>query len=169
MNCPSTHCQNNLDENARHCGICGLDLSLHKDEIKARDEMLMMFNEFLTKHGKESIKMVDLDSFFKYNGARFSMLFMEKSLDMVEKIAREKRSPQLKPKGLYGLFWERLAELDKDHEGLIKMPVLHTKLCRSFSLKKIECKEILLLLRDFGMLEFKKRGIRLLNSDFIKT
>ena len=160
MNCPSKNCNTILKEDSNYCGVCGLDLSLDKEEIKARDEMLEMFNEFLTKHGHEPMRMLDLDSVFKYHGARFSMMFMKKSLDAIEKIAKEKQQPQLKPKGLYGLFWKRLLELDKNKEGLVNTSDAYRNLCRSFSIKKRECQELLLMLRDFGLIEFKKRGIK---------
>jgi hypothetical protein len=158
--CPSFHCNNKLDEDADHCGKCGLNLRLVPYEIKARDELLGLFNEEYSKDGT-TINMFMLDDIIKNYGGFIAIKMFNKSLEVIDSLVKE-QTPRLKPKGLYGLFWERLIELDKNSEGLIKMPMVFTKLCRSFSLKKIECKDILLMLRDFGLLEFKKRGLKII-------
>jgi len=67
--------------------------------------------------------------------------------------------PRINIRGLYGLFWNRLIELDDRSGDVIPLQSVYTKLCRSFSIKKRECQEILFMLRDFGLIKFEKRGI----------
>ena len=162
MKCLSRHCNGHVKEDSNYCGSCGLDLRMDREEIKARDAMLEVFNEFLTKHGEKPIDMLDLDAIFKTHGARISMLFMKRSLEAIDKIAKERQGFQFMPKGLYGLFWKRLLELDDRSGDVIPLQSVYTKLCRSFSIKKRECQELLFMLRDFGLVEFKKRGLKIL-------
>lgn len=73
----------------------------------------------------------------------------------------------IKPRGLYGKLFERLAELEKEMKGLptdkfIPFSYVYLKLCRNFSISKQEIKEILFFLRDLGILEISRIGIKLI-------
>jgi len=69
-------------------------------------------------------------------------------------------------KGLYGLFFKRILEAKgKSRREIIPFPTLFEKLCRSFSIPKKECWEILFLLRDVGFIEIIcGHGVRVLRE-----
>jgi hypothetical protein len=71
-----------------------------------------------------------------------------------------------KGRGLYGKFFERLKELEKEvrglpYDGFIPYSYVYEKLCRNYSIKKQELKEVLLFLRDMGIVEISQVGIKL--------
>lgn len=69
--------------------------------------------------------------------------------------------PRIKPRGLYGKLWERVRDMKKDYGETIPYADVYKHICRTFCIKKPECKEMLLILRDFGSIEIKKRGIKI--------
>jgi len=74
-------------------------------------------------------------------------------------------------KGLYGLFIERVLEVQrKTRKEIIPFPELFEKLCRNFSISKKECWEILYLLRDFGFIEVVcGHGVRVLEVNYLSS
>jgi len=58
--------------------------------------------------------------------------------------------------GLYSLALERIRECEEVKGEIISFPRVFEKLCRSFQIKKIQCWEILFMLRDADMIEIKK-------------
>ena len=53
----------------------------------------------------------------------------------------------------------------KPDEGIIPFPKIFEKMCRSFSITKQECWEVLFLLRDTGFIEINnKQGIKILKE-----
>ena len=56
------------------------------------------------------------------------------------------------PSGLYGLGLQRLSEIEAPNSGIISFPQVFEKLGRSFSLKKPQIWELLILYRDFGFI-----------------
>jgi hypothetical protein len=78
----------------------------------------------------------------------------------------KKQTAPLKPRGLYGLFYERLLEANSSiknysKKDYIPFPVVFEKVCRGFSIKKFAAWEILFILRDVGLLEIvKSKGVK---------
>ena len=69
------------------------------------------------------------------------------------------------PSGLYGLGLQRLAEIERSNSGIIEFPKVFEKLGRSFSLKKPQIWEPLILYRDFGFVKITRgHGIIICNS-----
>lgn len=71
-----------------------------------------------------------------------------------------------KGRGLYGKFLSRLKELETEVRGISKerfipYSYIYLKLCRNFSMKKRELKEIIFFLRDLGILEISQVGAKL--------
>lgn len=68
-------------------------------------------------------------------------------------------------KGLYFLFLKRLCEIESKKE-IIPFATIFEKLCRSFSIKKKDCMEILFMLEDVGFIEiYAKRGIKIIKKN----
>lgn len=63
-----------------------------------------------------------------------------------------------KPRLLYGKFLSRLTELQYRHE-IIPYSSIYEKICRNFSITKSECKEILFLLNDLGIINLRRHGL----------
>ncbi len=70
---------------------------------------------------------------------------------------------QIQIKGLYGLFFKRIREIEvKTKNNIIPFPVLFQKLCTCFSIPKQECWEVLFIIRDMGLIEIVPyHGIRI--------
>ena len=69
--------------------------------------------------------------------------------------------------GLYKIFLDRIGNLDKSKDGIIKFPTIIQKICTSFQISKKQAFEILFLLRDFGILEIiPGHGVRLLVDNY---
>ena len=62
--------------------------------------------------------------------------------------------------GLYGKLILRLKEIDIPNR-FIEWANIYEKLCRGFSLKKQEIREILFLLNDLGFIYISPRGVKL--------
>ena len=75
-------------------------------------------------------------------------------------------SPNNLQTGLYGILFQRLGELRKQHhKEIISFPHLFEKLCRNFSISKKQCWELLFLLREFGLIEIVKgHGIKIVGK-----
>lgn len=65
-----------------------------------------------------------------------------------------------RPQGIYGKLILRLKEIEKT-EKFTEWATVYEKLCRGFSLKKVEIRETLMMLRDFGFIEVSPKGIKL--------
>ena len=70
------------------------------------------------------------------------------------------------PRGLYGLFCLRLLDVEKklhtsSGENFIPASYIYEKLCRNFSLKKQEVREILFFLRDMNLLEISQMRVKI--------
>lgn len=66
-------------------------------------------------------------------------------------------------RGLYAIFLQRLEELAESNK-LITIPFseVYEKLCRNFSITKLQCREVLFLLNDVGVIEIiQAHGIKL--------
>ena len=64
--------------------------------------------------------------------------------------------------GLYSLFLKRMCEI-KTKKKIIPFPMIFEKICRSFSMTKEECWEILFLFRDTGFIDIHEgHGIKIL-------
>ena len=75
------------------------------------------------------------------------------------------RKQQTRP-GLYQLFLRRLSEVPRSAGGIAKFPSVFAKLCRTFSVSKTQCWEILLLLREFGLVEIVPgHGVKIEGTD----
>ena len=68
---------------------------------------------------------------------------------------------------LYTLFLERLCEI-KSKKEIIPYELVFSKICRSFSITKDECRFILLLYRDLGFIDIHKTGIKILKREILK-
>ena len=71
-----------------------------------------------------------------------------------------------KPRGLYGKFLLRLWELDESvkinsKRDFIPYSLVFEKLCRNFSMRKQEIRELLFLIGDIGLIELNSKGIKL--------
>ncbi len=68
--------------------------------------------------------------------------------------------------GLYGVLFQRLEELRKQHhKEIISFPHLFEKICRNFSINKQQCWELLFLLKEFELIEIVKgHGIRIVRK-----
>jgi hypothetical protein len=69
-------------------------------------------------------------------------------------------------RGLYGLCIRRIDELSREIKGqdrgkYIEWSFVYSKLGRGFSLPKQEVREVILVLRDLGLLEISPKGIKL--------
>jgi hypothetical protein len=66
-------------------------------------------------------------------------------------------------RGLYAIFMQRLEELSKSNNKIIiPFSDVYGKICRNFSITKIQCREVLFLLNDSGAIEIiSAHGIRL--------
>lgn len=75
---------------------------------------------------------------------------------------------QIKAEGLYGLFLRRINEVKREvKKEVIPFNSLYEKLCRNFSITKSECRELLYLVRDFGMIEIVPcHGVRI--NEYLK-
>ncbi|MEK6839878.1 MAG: hypothetical protein AABX72_02980 [Nanoarchaeota archaeon] len=65
-----------------------------------------------------------------------------------------------KHRGFYGLCLLRLKEIEESY-NYIPISLVFQKLCRNYSASKQEIREILFLLRDFGLLDISPKGIKL--------
>jgi hypothetical protein len=65
-----------------------------------------------------------------------------------------------KPRGLYGKLMLRLKEIEHNHK-FIPWSNSYEKLCRNYSLNKQEIREIIFILRDFGLVDVSPLGIKL--------
>jgi len=70
------------------------------------------------------------------------------------------------PRGLYGIFCIRLLEIEKrlnthSEKKFIPASYIYEKLCKNFSLKKSEIREILFFLRDMNLLEISQMRVKL--------
>ncbi len=75
--------------------------------------------------------------------------------------------PSQEPRtGLYNLFMKRLQEASgTSSHNIISFPTVFEKMCRSFSMSKKQCWEILFLLRDVKLIEIVPfHGVRILES-----
>lgn len=72
--------------------------------------------------------------------------------------------------GFYRLAIDRLKECNNSN-GIIRFPDVFSKLCRTFSLQKDECWELLFMFRDLGIIEIVcGHGIRFLEKSlYIST
>lgn len=67
--------------------------------------------------------------------------------------------------GLYSLFLKRLCEI-KTKKKIIPFSDVFEKICRSFSMTKEECWEVLFLLRDTGFIEINRgHGIKIIKKE----
>lgn len=65
-----------------------------------------------------------------------------------------------KPRGLYGKFALRLKEIDRSPRS-VPWADVYEKLCRCFSLRKQEIREVILLLNDLGLVAISPAGVKL--------
>jgi hypothetical protein len=70
--------------------------------------------------------------------------------------------------GVYGIVFRRIVELEKNanlKSGIIRFPILFTKLCTSLQITKKEAWELIFLFSDLGVLEvIPYQGVRLKKS-----
>ena len=66
-------------------------------------------------------------------------------------------------RGLYAIFIQRLEELARSNKKvIIPFSEVYEKICRNFSINKMQCREALFLLNDSGAIEIvQAHGIRL--------
>lgn len=66
--------------------------------------------------------------------------------------------------GLYAIFIKRLHEVEqKTKKEVIPYPDVFEKLCRNFSITKLECREILSLLNEEGIIKtIPLHGVRII-------
>jgi hypothetical protein len=70
--------------------------------------------------------------------------------------------------GLYSLFLKRLCEI-KSRKKIIPFSDIFEKICRSFSMTKEECWEVLFLLRDTGFIEINSgHGIKIIKKEMTR-
>ena len=64
--------------------------------------------------------------------------------------------------GLYTTLLERLEKLPASRTGIISFPDTFLQICRAFQLTKEQGWELLLILRDFGLIDVvRQKGIRI--------
>lgn len=69
--------------------------------------------------------------------------------------------------GLYFIALNRIKNLDKSKDKIIRFPKVFKRLCSSFQIKKDDCWDILITLREFGFIDIVKfQGIRIRNPRF---
>ncbi len=68
-------------------------------------------------------------------------------------------------RGLYAIFLQRLEEVQRDTKKIIvPFADVYQKICRNFSITKVQCREVLYLLKEEKVIEIVfAHGIRLLN------
>jgi len=166
--CLSKFCNHVNPEGANFCEQCGGDLSLDKEEIEARDTILEMFNGALenTKEKPEGLEKINrrfIDYYIQKNGASLAMKFMERTVDIVAKRLKERPTVKPVPKGLYGLFFQKLHTLPMTSGGIIMFPDIFRALSQIFPITKENSWEILFLMRDFGLIDvIAGHGIKVL-------
>jgi len=70
--------------------------------------------------------------------------------------------------GLYSLFLKRLCEI-KSKKEIIPFADIFEKICRSFSMTKAECWEVLFLLRETGFIEINRgHGIKIIKKEMTR-
>jgi len=164
--CLSKFCNHVNPIEANFCEQCGGDLSLDRKEIEARDFIMEMFNTALEgikdrPKGLENVNRRFIDYYIQKNGASLAMKFMEVTADIVAKGVKKPNAVKPVPKGLYGLFFQRLHTLPKTSGGIIKFPDVFRALSQLFPITKENAWEILFLMRDFGLIEvIAGHGIR---------
>jgi len=69
-----------------------------------------------------------------------------------------------RPIGLYSICLQRLGELkESSNQDIIPFSEVFQKICSNFSITKIQCWDILFLIRDAGFIDIVKfRGIKLI-------
>jgi len=73
----------------------------------------------------------------------------------------------LAKEGLYSIFLNRLEEVKtKCRKEIIPFPHLFQKLCSNFSLTKVQCWDILFMLKEVGAIEIVPyHGVKLCNEN----
>jgi len=82
---------------------------------------------------------------------------------------RQKQKSQTRIFSLLGLAYERLKEIQSKASvsGIIPFPHVFSKLCASFSLPKVDAWQLILTLKDIGLIEIVPfHGIRIVEKDF---
>ena len=69
--------------------------------------------------------------------------------------------------GLYSLFLKRLCEI-KPKKEIIPYELVFSKICRSFSITKDECRLTLMFFAEMHFIEIHKKGIKILKKDVPK-
>jgi len=69
-----------------------------------------------------------------------------------------------RPIGLYSICLNRLEELQESYnQGVIPFSEVFQKICSNFSITKLQCWDILFLIRDAGFIDIVKfRGIKII-------
>jgi len=149
-------------------------MKLTEEEINNRDNFHEHFSELLKEKNKgEELPRWVFDHYFQQHGATFAMQCLDHSAKMLrdkiienEKLARPDK-PTKSRAGLYNLFMKRLKEIERMPGKTIPMREVYQKLCASFCITKTECRDVLLIMRDFEFLEYSKDGVKILMTDNI--
>lgn len=155
--CPSKFCGFENPEQTNFCVKCGLDLSLGEEEIINRDKFYECCRETFDKNYPEmKFSRKSVDYLIERFGATLCFLFADACAK--ERIEKMETLPK---KGLYKIFFERLRELNKSKDGIIEFSSIFKNIFSPFAITKDEMMEIILIFRDFELLEVVAgKGVR---------